>query len=87
MIDDDDTQRLCDAAARANTVIVMGCNEMDPRPAAHTIYNTLLFIGNHGEVLGRRRKMMPTFVERASGDAATVPTCSRWRPTTAASAA
>ena len=43
----------------------MGCNEMDPRPAVHTIYNTLLFIGNHGEVLGRRRKMMPTFVERA----------------------
>ena len=24
-----------------------------------------MFIGNHGEVLGRRRKMMPTFVERA----------------------
>ena len=65
MIDDDDTQRLCDAAARANAVVVIGCNEMDPRPAVHTIYNTLLFIGNHGEVLGRRRKMMPTFVERA----------------------
>ena len=43
----------------------IGCNEMDPRPEVHTIYNSLLFIDNHGQVLGRHRKLMPTFVERA----------------------
>jgi nitrilase len=65
VIDSEDTARLCAAADRANAVVVIGCNEMDPRPAVHTIYNTLLFIDNHGQVLGRRRKLMPTFVERA----------------------
>lgn len=65
LVDSEDTARLCAAAARANAVVAIGCNEMDPRPAVHTIYNTLLFIDNHGQVLGRRRKIMPTFVERA----------------------
>jgi nitrilase len=65
LIDSDDTARLCAAAAKANAVVAIGCNEIDPRPAVHTIYNTLLFIDNHGQVLGRRRKLMPTFVERA----------------------
>jgi len=65
LVDSDDTARLCDAAARAGAVVVIGCNEMDPRPGVHTIYNSLLFIDNHGQVLGTRRKLMPTFVERA----------------------
>src|SRR5580765_801360 len=65
LIDSEDTARLCAAAAKANAVVAIGCNEMDPRPAVHTIYNTLLFIDNRGQVLGRRRKLMPTFVERA----------------------
>ena len=65
LLDSDDTARLCAAAAKANAVVAIGCNEMDARPAVHTIYNTLLFIDNHGRILGRRRKIMPTFVERA----------------------
>ena len=65
LIGSEDTERLCAAAARANAVVVIGCNEMDGQPAVHTIYNSLLFIDNHGRVLGRHRKMMPTFVERA----------------------
>lgn len=65
LLDSDDTARLCAAAARAQAVVVIGCNEMDPRPAVHTIYNTLLFIDHQGQILGRRRKIMPTFVERA----------------------
>ena len=65
VIPSEDTDRLCSAAAKANAVVVIGCNEVDSRPAVHTIYNTLLFIDNHGQILGRRRKIMPTFVERA----------------------
>jgi predicted amidohydrolase len=65
MVDSEDTERLRAAAARANAVVVIGCNEMDERPSVHTIYNTLLFVDNHGRVIGRRRKIMPTFVERA----------------------
>lgn len=65
LIGGDDTARIAQAAARANAVVVIGCNEMDARPSVHTIYNTLLFVDNHGRILGRRRKIMPTFVERA----------------------
>jgi nitrilase len=73
MIPSDDTRRLCAAAAKAGAVVVMGCNELDSHPASHTIYNTLLYIDNHGRILGRHRKIMPTFVERAvwgNGDGA-----------------
>lgn len=72
MIPSDDTRRLCEAAAKANAVVIMGCNELDSEVSSHTIYNTLLFIDNHGAILGRHRKIMPTFVERAvwgQGDA------------------
>lgn len=72
MIPSDDTRRLCEAAAKANAVVIVGCNELDSEVASHTIYNTLLFIDNHGAILGRHRKIMPTFVERAvwgQGDA------------------
>lgn len=65
VIPSEDTDRLCDAAARANSYIVIGCNELDPRPGVHTIYNTLLFIDRSGRILGRHRKLQPTFVERA----------------------
>ncbi len=65
LLDGEDTARIAQAAARANAVVVIGCNEMDPRPSVHTIYNTLVFIDNRGRVIGRRRKIMPTFVERA----------------------
>ena len=65
LIPSEDTERLCEAAARANAHVVIGCNEMDPRRGVHTIYNTLLFIDRSGKILGRHRKTMPTFVERA----------------------
>lgn len=58
-------QRLADAAREHQVVLVMGCNELDTRPGAHTIYNTLLYIGSDGQLLGRHRKLMPTYVEAA----------------------
>ena len=65
LIPSEDTERLCQAAAQANAHLVIGCNEMDSRRGVNTIYNTLLFIDRSGKVLGRHRKTMPTFVERA----------------------
>lgn len=58
-------ERLAQAAAEHQVVLVMGCNELDTRPGAHTIYNTLLYIGADGKLLGRHRKLLPTYVEAA----------------------
>jgi predicted amidohydrolase len=69
----EDTERLGVAARRANAYVVMGCNEIDPRPEVSTIYNTLLFFDPEGRLMGRHRKTMPTFSERmfwGQGDAA-----------------
>ncbi len=65
LIPSEDTDRLCHAAAEANAHVVIGCNELDSRPGVHTLYNTLLFIDRSGKILGRHRKTVPTFVERA----------------------
>ena len=73
LIPSEDTDRLCDAAAKANAHVVIGCNELDSRTGVHTLYNTLLFIDRSGKILGRHRKTVPTFVERAvwgNGDGA-----------------
>ena len=65
VIPGEDTERLCQAAAKADAHVVIGCNELDSRPGVHTIYNTQLFIERSGKILGRHRKTVPTFVERA----------------------
>lgn len=56
-----ETDELCRAAREAKCAVVMGANEAG---ATGTIYNALLFISAQGEVLGRHRKLVPTFGER-----------------------
>ena len=61
---------LCEAARSAGAYVVMGINERAPHSLA-TIYNTNVIISPQGVVLGRHRKLMPTFAEKltwASGD-------------------
>ncbi len=65
LIPSDASRRLCDAAAQAGAIVVMGCNEVDERPGCHTVYNTLLTIGADGSIVGKHRKLRPTFVESA----------------------
>ena len=75
VIPSEDTEILGQAAKEAGAHVVMGCNELDSRPGSCTVYNTLLFIGKDGEVMGRHRKTMPTYTERlywGKGDASDV---------------
>lgn len=65
LIPSDNTDRLCKAAREAGAVVVIGCNEVDERPGVYTIYNTLLYIGSDGNILGKHRKLRPTYVEAA----------------------
>ncbi len=64
VIGSQDTAILGEAARGADAYVVIGCNELDERPGSRTIYNSLLFIDRKGEVMGRHRKLMPTYTER-----------------------
>ncbi|MBI2485950.1 MAG: carbon-nitrogen hydrolase family protein [Deltaproteobacteria bacterium] len=75
VIPSEDTEILGKAAKEAGAYVVMGCNELDDRQGSCTVYNTLLFIGKDGGVLGRHRKLKPTFTERiywGQGDASDI---------------
>jgi predicted amidohydrolase len=65
------TEKLRAAARKAGVATVIGVNERDTHSGS--LYNTLLFISSAGELLGRHRKLVPTFGERlvwGYGDAA-----------------
>jgi len=73
--DGEEARAIADAARRAKVHCVIGCNELDDRVGSLTLYNTLLFVGRDGKILGRHRKLMPTHSERAywgMGDAADI---------------
>ncbi|MBI4297162.1 MAG: carbon-nitrogen hydrolase family protein [Chloroflexi bacterium] len=59
-----DTEVLGQACRQAGVYAAIGINELDNRPGSRTIYNTLLFLGRDGRLLGRHRKLMPTYTER-----------------------
>jgi len=59
-----ETKGLCKVAKKANIYCVIGINEQDDRIGSKTLYNTQLFIGRDGEILGRHRKTVPTYHER-----------------------
>lgn len=63
-----EVEALCAAAREHEIVVVIGVNE---RRGVGTMYNTLLTIGERGEVLGVHRKLVPTWAEKltwANGD-------------------
>ena len=53
-IPSEDTDKLCEAAKRAGAFVIIGINEKE----GGTLYNTILYIGKNGEILGKHRKLM-----------------------------
>jgi amidase/nitrilase len=52
-------------AARANSMVcVVGISEQDDRPGSQTLFNSQVVIGRDGAIVGRHRKLMPTYSER-----------------------
>ena len=61
---------LAKAARDAGAFVVIGVNERDPYSMG-TLYNSLVFLSDTGEVLGVHRKLVPTWAEKltwAGGD-------------------
>ena len=56
--------RLGHAARAAGVTVVMGVNERNAEASGTTLYNSLLFIGSDGRLLGTHRKLVPTVAER-----------------------
>ena len=66
-----EADRLGEAARAAGVAIVVGVNER----VGSTLFNTQVFIDADGTLLGRHRKLQPTFAERtvwAQGDGSTL---------------
>ena len=69
------TDKLCRAAKANRVFVVIGVNERNADASGGSIYNTLLYISDRGELLGRHRKLMPTVAERmvwTPGDGSTL---------------
>ena len=58
-----DIDALCAAAREVNAYVVMGVCEKLPRTIG-TMFNTQVFIGPDGKLLGKHQKLMPTVGER-----------------------
>lgn len=67
--DDPEIIRLCNAAKQHSINVVIGMNERGE--SYGEIYNTNLIIGSEGEIIGKHRKLVPTWAEKltwTSGD-------------------
>jgi len=58
------TDVIAGAAARADVAVAIGVNERNTEASGGTLYNTLLFFGSDGSILGSHRKLIPTAGER-----------------------
>ncbi|WEK47895.1 MAG: carbon-nitrogen hydrolase family protein [Candidatus Andeanibacterium colombiense] len=66
--------RICEAAREHGCTVVIGCNERERRRLG-TLYNTNVIISAAGEIIGKHRKLVPTWAEKlswAGGDGASL---------------
>ena len=76
-IPDNSTDLLCKAAKENKINIVMGIHERNSEASNSSLYNSLLFIDDQGNIIGKHRKLIPTGGERlvwARGDGSTLKT-------------
>ena len=70
-----ETERLGEAARKTGSCVVIGVNERESAFGRGTLFNTLLTFGPDGQLVGRRRKLVPTYRERTvwgQGDGSTM---------------
>ena len=70
-------EALCEVAAEAGCGVVMGVNERQGGRLSGTLYNTIVYVGANGSLLGKHRKLIPTYAERliwGQGDGSTLGT-------------
>ncbi|MEM6682997.1 MAG: carbon-nitrogen hydrolase family protein [Pseudomonadota bacterium] len=61
-VDGPEIAHVCNAAAEHNVAVILGISE---RPkGSRTCFNSVVFIGSDGAVLGVHRKLKPTYAER-----------------------
>lgn len=56
--------RLAEAAGDCKVTVAIGVNERNAEASNTTLYNTLLYLGPDGTILGKHRKLIPTAGER-----------------------
>lgn len=67
-------RKIAQAAARHRVNVVIGVNERHPQSIG-TLFNTLVTINDEGKIIGRHRKLVPTWAEKltwANGDASSL---------------
>jgi nitrilase len=70
-IPDTATDQLCEAARKAGIYVAIGIHEKNSEASNASLYNSLLYIDDNGQILGVHRKLIPTGGERliwAQGD-------------------
>lgn len=60
----EECRAIAKACRKARVHVAMGCNELSDEPGSATLYNSLFFFNRAGDLIGRHRKLMPTYAER-----------------------